>query len=167
MADLERITESKPNETLPTLYKARLPRFLSYPLGAQKISEALVEVREFAPIGIWFTNNAKRDHGTQRPYEVLEGSYTRESNTVSESRMSIEQGWNRPKWSVTVQAVPRELKHEIQVILLNHALPRLKAWFIASRALFGRKDNTRSASNTMRDYRCYSSRSRLAPNGIR
>ena len=139
MADLERITENKPNEILPTLYKERLPHFLSYPLGAQKISEALAGITEFARIGLWFTNGGKGDHGTQRPYQVVEGSYERWSKTLSESRMSIERGWNRPKWTVTVQAVPRELKHEIQSLLMKEGLPRLKAWFIANRALFGRE----------------------------
>ena len=116
MADLENISEKK---TLPTLYKARLPRLLSYPLGAQKISEALAGVTESPNIGLHFSNHSKQNHGTQRPYAVLEGGYRRMPRSFSESNMFIEQGWNDPKWTVTVQAVPRELKHDIQLLLLK------------------------------------------------
>src|SRR6266566_2080298 len=136
MADSEKITEYK---TLPTLWKERLPHYLSYPLGAQKISEALAGVTESPNIGLHFSNHSKQDHGTQRPYAVLEGGYRRMPRSFSESNMFIEQGWNDPKWSVTVQAVPRELKHDIQLLLLKEGLPRLKAWFIANRAFFGRE----------------------------
>jgi len=139
MSDLESITENKLNETLPTLYKKRLPRFLSYPVGAEKISDALVGLAEFASIGIEFRSNSMRDHGTQRRYQVLQASYRRIPVSFSEARMFIEQGWNDPKWTVTVQAVPRELKHDIQLLLLKEGLPRLKAWFVANRSLFGRE----------------------------
>ena len=139
MSHLESITERKLNETLPTVYKKRLPRFLSYPLGAEKISEALVGLAEFASIGLEFSNNSKRDHGTQKPYQVLQAGYRRIPVSFSEPRKFIEQGWNDPKWTVTVQAVPRELKHDIQVLLLKDGLPRVKDWFLANHTLLGRE----------------------------
>ncbi len=106
MSDLESITENKLNETLPTLYKKRLPRFLSYPVGAEKISDALVGLAEFASIGIEFRSNSMRDHGTQRRYQVLQASYRRIPVSFSEPRKFIEQGWNDTKWTIRGRAAP-------------------------------------------------------------
>jgi hypothetical protein len=139
MADLENFTENMLNEALPTIYKAKLSRFLSYPLGAQKISEALVGLAEFASIGLDFFNNSERNHGTQRPYQVLQASYRKMPVHLSSGNTLTEKHWRDANWTVTVSAVPRIVKHEIQVLLTNEALPRLRDWFLMNRNSFGRE----------------------------
>ncbi len=101
---------------IPTGYKTRIPKTLSYPLGAKAISDALIGVpeRELLKINFWFWKGFAKDRVPGAPYRVLSASYS------GPGRMS--------GWIVRVYAAPRALKHKIQSKLISEALPKMRGW---------------------------------------
>lgn len=65
------------DSTIPTRYKAKIPRTLSYPIGAKAISDALLGVPQFNELNVeFFYHNQWADHhGTATPYQVLHAHY--------------------------------------------------------------------------------------------
>jgi len=107
---------------IPTGYKTRIPKTLSYPLGAKAISDALIDVpqRDLLKIIFWFYKGFARDRVVGAPYRVLSASY---SGSTSLSLAG---------WTVEVRAVPRPLKHVIQGKLITDALPKIRGWLISN-----------------------------------
>jgi len=118
-----------------TQFKAKLPKRLSYPLGAEAVSQALAGVPQFEQLRLRF-----RDHpGTSamefqqvlregRPYVLLQAAFDRSSMHLSASNSMIADGWYDKKWRITVYPVLREHRHAARLALLRHALPAVKRW---------------------------------------
>jgi hypothetical protein len=117
---------------IPTGYKMKLPKTLSYPLGTKAISDALVDVPQAAILSVSFTNYARRLHGTETPYPVLAVSYDGRRPHTFSSNDFIKRGFYDPKWTIDVEAVPRHLKHLVQTKVCEEGFPRLKAWLLAN-----------------------------------
>ncbi len=104
---------------IPTAYKEKIPKALSYPLNAKAISEALSGVPQFDLLKINFSPDWKgfaKDRVPNAPHKVLTAGYTG-SGILSPS-----------KWEIRVRPVPRQLKHEVQVKLIAEALPKIRKW---------------------------------------
>lgn len=115
---------------IPTGHRAKIPKALSYPLGAKIISEALAGVPQFNYLNVNFRywNRLARHHGTEIPYQVMEARYTGPLRFFSASKSMFEQGYYSPTWEITVFAVPRSLRHLLQSKLVTEALPSIRAW---------------------------------------
>ena len=113
---------------IPTRWKSKIPHTHSYPVGAKTISEALIGVPQFGELTATFRfwNQLARNHGTAKPYRVLEANFSKPSPSLSSSR-----DW-AGGWSIWVDAVPRSQRHLIQAKIVAEALPSIKAWFLAN-----------------------------------
>lgn len=108
---------------IPTLYKIRLSREFSYPVGAELLSEQLAGVPHFSEFRICFSDvvSAWKSKFQQM---IAEGA----DYEVIRARL-----WSPCFWSpfeIFVYPVKRELKHAAQEALVSHGLPRLREWMI-------------------------------------
>jgi hypothetical protein len=121
MEDVEQII-------IPTLSKAKISSKLSYPIGAQQVSEALASSPQFIALKLRFYSGF--DHGLRRGhYEFLRIEYL--NSTQPADKWPISSLFRRPpqyRWEVVVQPVPRHLRHRIKQYILDSALPQLASW---------------------------------------
>ena len=117
---------------IPTRNKMKIPRTLSYPVGAKAISEALIGVPQFDELSVEFQfwNQLARRHGTATPYPVLQAQYHGPLRYLSATKRT--EGYHAPRWTISVDAVPRSLRHQIQSMIVNLALPLVKSWLLAN-----------------------------------
>ena len=130
----------KTNITIfPTGYKARIPKTLSYVLGAEKISEALGETPQAPLFTISFSSNDSIKHrrGRERPYPVFEVEYHNYRPTRSSSNDMIASGFYEPRWEISVRPVPCELRHTVSELLLGEGFSRVRAWLLARAKVMG------------------------------
>src|SRR5579862_905740 len=106
--------EMEQEPIIPTSHRAKLPHTHSYPIGAKLISESLIGVPQFDDLTVEFRfwNQLARRHGTATPYRILEAHFSGPSRSLSASKRMEE--YYRPKWAISVDAVPRSLRHLIQ-----------------------------------------------------
>jgi hypothetical protein len=126
---------------IPTGLKVKIPKTLSYPLGAQAISEALQGVPQIGSllVDFWYMNRMQWKLPIPlQPYRVLSVSYWSASIKPAYRRFYIEAGQFDAGWRITVEPVPRSLRQSIQGKLLAEALPKMKTWLIASQDSEGR-----------------------------
>ena len=107
---------------IPTCYKDALPKTLSYPLGAQALSEALFDLPQAQNLSVSFWNHSAA-HRYGSPYPVLIAIY----NGERPSRFN-----SGPKWRLEVEAVGRAVKHLVKTKLCNEGLPRVHKWLRAN-----------------------------------
>jgi hypothetical protein len=105
---------------IPTAYKTKIPKTLSYPVGSKAISEALTGVpqRELLKVCFWHLKGFAKDRVMGAPFRVLSASYSG-PGTLS-------------GWTIYVHPVPRTLKHAIQSKLTSEALPKIKDWLVSN-----------------------------------
>lgn len=119
---------------IPTLSRAKIPRNLSYPVGAGAISEVLVSVAQFQELKLIFYSS-KFDIGVRsgryehRSYEFLRVEYL--NNAKPGEEWPVKSLFARPpqsRWEVVVQPVPRVLRHKINQYIVKFALPEVRRW---------------------------------------
>lgn len=83
------------------------------------ISDALAGVPQWdlLKINFFFYRGFAENRVPGAPYEVLSFSYS---------------GLREPEWTIRVSPVPRPLKHEVQLKLLEEALPKARKWLESS-----------------------------------
>jgi hypothetical protein len=117
---------------IPTRYKSKIPYTLSYPIGAKAISDVLRGAPQFEQSIVHsFSNQLARRHGTSTPYRVIGAHYSGPIRAFSGSR-TIEEQSQDPRWTITVHAVPRALRNEIQAKIIAEALPALRSWLVSN-----------------------------------
>ena len=107
-------------QIIPTDRKAKIPQRLSYPIGAKEISDALVGVPQFSELSLVFSFWKFASYGTATPYPVIRVQYSRPV------------GYYSPKWSLSVNAIPRPLRHVIHDKVITEALPLIRSWLLAN-----------------------------------
>ena len=119
---------------IPTRLKVKLPLDFSYPIGAEKLSEALASVPQFEKLVIWFSsyNYSASDRQILRkenePYEIFRISMIHPLKSLSSSKQFIEEGFYNENWEIHVYPVPRELKSVAKQFLIDEVLPQAKVW---------------------------------------
>lgn len=131
----------KPAFTIPTDYKAKIPHMFSYPVGAERVSEALQEVPQIKDLCVSFPHFdcAKHLREKAKVHPVLEVLYNHSRPGLTSSNAMIESGYYRPKWEIRVRPVLRGLKHTITELLLAEGMPRVREWLISRKSLAGRE----------------------------
>lgn len=89
-------------------------------------------------VDFWFWNGQRWDFVGPRPHRVLSVSYSNDAVNPLYRKFYIEAGRYDPGWRITVEPVPRRLRHTVQSMLLTEALPRVKRWLIDNRNVDGR-----------------------------
>jgi hypothetical protein len=108
---------------IPTRFKSKIPQTLSYPIGAKAISAALVGAPQFDDLSVNFWSWKVRSSAAT-PYRVIQIGYSGPNRQYSAPFRST--------WSITVNAVPRHLRHVIQEKIAAEALPFIRSWLIAN-----------------------------------
>jgi hypothetical protein len=127
--------EAKPR-LIPTLSRSRIPRNLSYPIGAEAISEELALVPQFSELQLIFFLNkfdvdVRSGRFEQPSYEFIRVEYLKDAKPGEE--WPIRHLYGRPprsRWGIVVQPVPRVLRHRITEYIIESALPMIRNWFM-------------------------------------
>ena len=110
---------------MQTLYKSKLSKHLSYPIGLETLSQELVGVRQADEISVrffWHTSDLKDMAGR---YRILGCQFAPDEE---------------PPWQLEVKAVPRESKGKVRRALLEQGIPRLRSWLATARSDFWLSD---------------------------
>lgn len=126
---------------IPTQYKAKLGRELSYPLGAMEITEALAGAPHVEDLSLGFYREAVRPASEfrqildeERPYAVVVGEYRpRRPLGYSGSHYLAEAGFYDEKWELHVYPVLREARHAAHRLLIEQGLPAISRWLRSSK----------------------------------
>jgi hypothetical protein len=124
---------------IPTLSRARISRHLSYPIGAEPISESLASVPQFAEIRLLFYSSKYHTPLRSKEYEFLRVEYL--NNAKSGEKWPIANLYGRPlqsQWEIAVQPVPRVLRHSVKQYILDSALPQMRHWLVERAPLLQR-----------------------------
>lgn len=135
---------------IPTSYKSKLPHLLSYPIGAEAISESLKDVPQIAQLKLSFhahhrtelVSNAIKQLVNQKPYEIFSAVFQHLPPGLTASNEFIAEGWYEERWELTVYALPRTFKAAARKALLEEGLPKIAVWLSAPRTetwKYGRK----------------------------
>ncbi|MFN3650442.1 MAG: hypothetical protein ACK47B_12765 [Armatimonadota bacterium] len=103
---------------ITTRRKARLPRGLSYPVGAEIVSSALEGVPQYQDLYLWFdrpTSLARSTDWSSGPFPLLTTSYYPDP-------------YFDRRWSVSIWAVPCAWNCRARQALVAEGLPRLRFW---------------------------------------
>jgi hypothetical protein len=125
---------------IPTQYKARLSRHLSYPIGAEALTDGLVGAPHAESFTVSFRGkptwpNARFQLALtqEHPYKVLVVEFQpAEAPGYSGSRFMVESRWYDEKWRVTVYPVARALRHLANRLLRERGLPLVAQWLRSS-----------------------------------
>lgn len=125
---------------IPTRHKARLPKSLSWPLGAEAISAALADAPHvadltlsFADSPVWPASEFQRLLRESRPYPLLVAQY-RPASKPGYGGMTalVERGWFEAKWELQVNPVPRADRAAAAAALRETGLPAVAEWLRSS-----------------------------------
>ncbi len=119
---------------IPTFSRAKIPRNLSYPVGAEAISEALISVAQFQELKLIFylskfAIGVRSGRYGLRSYEFLRVEYL--NNAKPGEGWPVSSLFPRPpqsRWEIVVQPAPRALRHQINQYILRSALPEVRRW---------------------------------------
>ena len=111
---------------IPTRSKTKLPRHLSYPIGAEALTEGLGIAPHSESFSVSFL-------GKQQPHTVLVAEY-KPSNKPGYGGMNflVESGWYNEKWRLTVYPVARAVRHLANRLIRERGLPLLVQWLRSS-----------------------------------
>ncbi len=125
---------------IPTRYKGRLPRQLSYPVGAEAIGEALAGVTHvevlsvaFLTTPVWPASEFRRCLLERLPYKVMAAEYQPGRKPgLSASNQMVQIDWYDEKWELMVYPVLAEFRHPANRSLREKGLPAIGTWLSAS-----------------------------------
>jgi hypothetical protein len=125
---------------IPTRLKARLPRYLSYPVGAEAISGALVGARHIEALSVTFNDQAvwpasefRRLLVERLSYRVMAAEYrpTRKPG-IGAADFMVRRGWYDERWELVVYPVLAEFRHLTNRLLLEEGMPAIATWLKSS-----------------------------------
>ncbi|MHB1556572.1 MAG: hypothetical protein ACYC61_03710, partial [Isosphaeraceae bacterium] len=118
---------------IPTRVKSKLPRGLSYPIGAEALSEALAGSPHVEAISLWFSDHpgwrgseSRRVLAAREPYRIVEVRF-RPAGAPGfiGSRDMIKMGWFDEAWEIHVCPVLSEFRHLAHRLLCEQGRPAL------------------------------------------
>lgn len=125
---------------IPTRYKSKLPHTLSYPVGAEAVSEALRGVPQETALTIGFydrptlfASEFRKMRDSNSPYPIFDAAFRHIQPGLSASRQFIAEGWYEETWELSVYPVPRALKSVARQALLTEGLPGIMRWLSTDR----------------------------------
>jgi hypothetical protein len=125
---------------IPTRFKSKLPKTLSWPLGAEAISTALADAPHAADLSlsfvdspVWPASTFQRLLRESLPYAILVAEYRPALRPgYSGAASHIERGWYEANWELRVNPVPRGLRAAAGAVLREQGLPAVAEWLRSS-----------------------------------
>lgn len=125
---------------IPTRVKAKLPRNLSYPIGAEALGEELAGAPHaeslsvtFRDEAVWPNSEFRRLLTERLPYRILAAEFrpARGPGLIASNDM-LERGWFDESWQLTVYPVLSEFRHVANRLLREEGLPAIVRWLRSS-----------------------------------
>jgi hypothetical protein len=121
---------------IPTSYRNKLPKHLSYPVGAGEISTALAAAVHVKPLSLGFhsrpvepASEFQRILVARQPYSIVQAIYhPARKPGLSAAAFMIEAGWYDECWDLAVYPVLREHRHIANRLLQERGFPALSLW---------------------------------------
>jgi hypothetical protein len=120
---------------IPNSYKPKLPKFLSYPVGFEKLSAELDNATE-PDVRIVFASpggRLVRAIRSRSVHPIMMASFTNRDAGASTSRSLDDMGFYGPKIELWVYPVARERRAEAVQLLLSEGFNRLRQWLAPDR----------------------------------
>jgi hypothetical protein len=112
----------------PTAHKDKIPKTLSYPVKAKKISETFADVPQSEQLEIHFSN-----------YWALNlKNKGRLCCLISVDYMRVESSNSNGSWQIRVQAVPTEMSHHVTELLEKEGFHKIHKWLHSKADLTGK-----------------------------
>jgi hypothetical protein len=125
---------------IPTTYKAKLGKHLSYPIGAEALTEGLAAAPHAESFGMSFWGKPAyqaspfQSAAARQPCTVLVAEYRPARKPgYGGANFMVESGWYDEKWEVTVYPVVRELRHLANRLIRERGLPLVVEWLRSSK----------------------------------
>ena len=113
-------------ELIRTGYRDKLPRGLSYPVGAEAISSALVNVPQFNDLWISFSRSGWM--------EISSGSKQVSSfMRAFATSLNFDSGGADLSIPIAVPAVPSKYRQLVRKAIIQYGLPVIKVWLTTPR----------------------------------
>jgi hypothetical protein len=119
-------------DMIPTKLKQKLPKALSWPVGAEAVSAGLGDAPHVDEFTLWFNDSpawrASEFQKTLReasPYAVLVAEY---SPAFPGSKAMDAAGINHARWQLHVNPVPRPWRATVAILLRERGLPAVAEW---------------------------------------
>src|SRR5579883_595496 len=104
---------------IPTRLKAKLPRHLSYPIGAEALSKALADAPHVESLAVtfwdeavWPTSEFRRLLTERLPYRIMAAEFRPARGPgLTGSNDMLEGGWYNESWQLTIYPVLSEFRH--------------------------------------------------------
>jgi hypothetical protein len=126
-------------QIFPTSNRSKHSKEVSYPIGAEALSCTLDGVPQHDLITCSFYAGYPQYDDGKPQFHVLHVMYRKNARRFHDAKSALERGVFDPHWQIGVFAVPRHLRGEIKVLLLEQALPDLvHPWLMARGNLTGK-----------------------------
>ena len=121
---------------IPTRYRAKIPKRLAFPIGAELLSEALADTPQEQSLSIAFhdkptifASDFQQLLHSAAPLPVLRAEYRNLPIGLSGSASMVAAGFYDVTWSLDVFPVPATLKAVVRERLQPTGLRQIRAWF--------------------------------------
>lgn len=121
-----------------TLFRAKHSHLVSYPLGAEALSQALAGIPQHAAVKCEFVAGNSHQHLDKPLFLVLTASYQRRERNFNDGPDADARGVFLPRWTITVFAVPKTLRHAVKTALADGLPNILRPWFIEHAGISGK-----------------------------
>jgi hypothetical protein len=122
---------------IPTVYKAKISKQLSYPLGAELLSSLLKNTKYYDNFVLYFSDDPyyfeKKKFlnivKEKKPYPILEINYSFIYPGLTSSNNWIEEGfYNKEHWDINIYPVARNVRHKVQKLIVDSAITGMIEW---------------------------------------
>nr|WP_319395940.1 hypothetical protein [uncultured Desulfobacter sp.] len=129
---------------IPTSYKEKLPKDISYPVGAELISQHLEGVPQFneLKLSFFFWTGAYHNILNRDIHTFLEVTYSRSENSISNTKKNEVTQWVTPEWRIGVSPVPGKIRKKVREVCIAEGFEIIKDWLLKDRPnnwYYGRK----------------------------
>jgi hypothetical protein len=112
---------------IPTRFKAKISHELSFPIGAERLSKALLPTPQFSKLSLHFNSDRWRNVSFRRYACIGIEHSSRRADMVDRFLDSAGVPLFN-EWQVNVFPVPRIHRHLIHQHVINRALPEICEW---------------------------------------
>lgn len=132
---------------IPTSHKYRLSKTLSYPIGAEMVSQGLAGVpqRDDLRLSFYYHSSFEKEYKQDRPFKIFEAAFDKSDMDLTRSNDFIENGAYEEKWALTVYPVPRQMKAIAGRLLFEEGLPQIAKWLSTERTPIWKTGHKRAA----------------------
>lgn len=116
-------------------FKCKLPKTLTWPVGAEVVTAGLGDAPHVAECRLWFSDSPvwrasefQKTLRQVRPYAVLVAEYRPANRGYSCSNAVAAAGFYDSKWQIRVNPVPRVWRAAVRTLLRERGLPAVAQW---------------------------------------